>query len=398
MAELRIAINTTCAIAGGAITHLKHLLPALAEQLSGERVFLLGDSEAQKRIQPPSCFEWIDLPTTRGGFAGRLWQENVQVSKLLRSLGADVLFHPGNFAIFSSPIPQVILIHNLAPFLDEIIQEESLLQRLRLGLLRMLTNVSLRRVARAIFISSWGRDLVLGPRQIDPSRYPVIPFGAEHLAPDQSRTVLEQWGVSPDQFVLSVSHIYRYKRLEKLIDAYVEMGDRVRDWPLLIVGEPFDLLYTRQLKEKAERSIAPIIFTGGLDSASVGSLMSFSRAFVFTSEAENLPITLLEAMSAGSPIVTNRHCSMPEVCADCGRLRGTTTALRTARSWTVCCTMMLLARSFVSERSEGLRNSVGGKPLTRLSNCCAMLRESIDRSLLVQSDELHDVGQSGSIS
>jgi glycosyltransferase involved in cell wall biosynthesis len=44
--------------------------------------------------------------------------------------------------------------------------------------------------------------------------------------------------------------------------------------------------------------------------------MQAARAFVFTSEAENLPITLLEAMAAGCPIITNRYCSMPETCED----------------------------------------------------------------------------------
>jgi alpha-1,3-rhamnosyl/mannosyltransferase len=176
--------------------------------------------------------------------------------------------------------------------------------------------MSLDRVSRVIFISAWGRDLVLGPERRGSNRFPVIPFGAEHLSFDPSPAVLDRWGLEPDRFVLSVSHIYRYKRLEKLIDAYVEMGDLVEKWPLLIVGEPFDRSYTATLQEKAARSVAPIIFTGALGSDAVGSLMAFARAFVFTSEAENLPITLLEAMAAGSPIVTNRHCSMPEVCAE----------------------------------------------------------------------------------
>lgn len=44
--------------------------------------------------------------------------------------------------------------------------------------------------------------------------------------------------------------------------------------------------------------------------------MADCRIFAFSSEAENLPITLLEAMAAGCAIITNRSCSMPEVCGD----------------------------------------------------------------------------------
>jgi len=318
---LRIAVNTTSTIAGGTITHLRHLLPALEKEASGERVAVIGDVATLEKLGVPSSFEMIELPPAGSGFASRLRCENFVLPRILRSWKADVLFHPGNFAVFRSPIPQVILIHNLAPFLDEVIRGESVFQRARLQLLKQLTNKSLKQVACAIFISAWGRELVLGNRlgaeTLD--AFPVIPFGAEHLGGHggaESSDILAEWNVEPDAFVLTVSHIYRYKRLEKLIDAYVALGERASAWPLLIVGEPFDREYAMRLQERAEKSVAPIVFTGGLDARALASLMSNARVFAFTSEAENLPITLLEAMSAGSAIVTNRACSMPEVCGD----------------------------------------------------------------------------------
>jgi glycosyltransferase involved in cell wall biosynthesis len=310
----RIAINTTCAIAGGAITHLRHLLPALVEQLKDERVAVLGDAETFERIAVPDALEKIELPSATSGLLRRIHRENLLVPRLLAEWGADVLFHPANFRIFSTRVPQLILIHNLAPFIDEVIESESFGQRLRLRLLRTLTMSSVDRVARAIFISDWGRNLVLGTAVEDDRRFPVIPFGAEHLSRSRELSVLERFGLEQDGYVLSVSHLYRYKRLERLIQAYVDLGEKVRSWPLLIVGEPFDRDYAERLSRQAARSLAPIVFTGALDSDSIGSLMAHARAFVFTSEAENLPITLLEAMSAGSAVVTNRHCSMPEVC------------------------------------------------------------------------------------
>jgi glycosyltransferase involved in cell wall biosynthesis len=70
------------------------------------------------------------------------------------------------------------------------------------------------------------------------------------------------------------------------------------------------------MEERAESAKSRVIFTGRLDGGALASLMASCRAFVFTSEAENLPITLLEAMAAGCPIIANRHCSMPETCGD----------------------------------------------------------------------------------
>lgn len=316
MAGLTVAINTTCAVAGGAVTHLKNLLPHLVEQAGQDRIVVLGEASTRAKLQPPAGLEWVSLPDSKGGLVGRVVRESTLIPRLLQDLGADVLFHPGNFAVFRCPIPQVILIHNLAPFLEEVIEGESAAQRARLGILRRLTLRSLSCVDRVVFISKWGRQLVLGEQAPDEFRMPVIPFGAEHGSSNVDATRLERFDVEADRFVLTVSHIYRYKHLEKLISAWAQPGSAVRKWPLLVVGEPFDAGYSRRLEAMASQANGLVRFTGGLDSETLATLMQTARAFVFTSEAENLPITLLEAMAAGCPIITNRFCSMPETCEE----------------------------------------------------------------------------------
>lgn len=316
MDGLKVAINTTCAVAGGAVTHLRNLLPPLVERAGDHRLILLGEPSTREKLNSPEGVEWVDLPPATGGLVGRVWRENTLIPRMLRDLEADVVFHPGNFGIFRTETPQVILIHNLAPFLTEVIDGESAAQKVRLALLRRLTHASIARVDRVVFISKWGRELVLGSASADESRLPVIPFGSEHGARGTSDEPLDRFGLEHDGFVLSVSHIYRYKKIEKLIDAWNALGDRVADMPLLIVGEPFDQGYTARLEELAKSAKGRIVFTGSLDASSLATLMEATRCFVFTSEAENLPITLLEAMAARCPIITNRFCSMPETCEE----------------------------------------------------------------------------------
>ena len=52
------------------------------------------------------------------------------------------------------------------------------------------------------------------------------------------------------------------------------------------------------------------------DSAQLKELYERSSVFVFTSEAENFPIVLLEAMSAGHAIITADGTGCPEVVGD----------------------------------------------------------------------------------
>jgi glycosyltransferase involved in cell wall biosynthesis len=313
---MKIAINTSCAVAGGAITHLRRLLPELVSRLGSDDIVVIGDAQTREKIQPPSGLEWLETDPIRGGLLGRLWFENITLRGILESLGADVLFHPANFAAFRSPIPQVILIHNLAPFLPAVTSGESFGQKIRLGILHALTLKSLSVAARTIFISGWGRTQVIPDAAADDARMPVIAFGSEHGAKSSDPSVLSRFGLEKDQFILTVSHLYRYKKIEKLIDSVPLLRGRGIDLPIVIVGEPYDEEYSARMRARAEESGGRILFTGGLPAPALAALMLECRQFVFTSEAENLPITLLEAMACGCAIVTNRACSMPEVCAD----------------------------------------------------------------------------------
>jgi glycosyltransferase involved in cell wall biosynthesis len=288
----------------------------MASYVGRDEILAIGDAATRELLSPPPFVSWIETPPLRRGLARRLARENFDLPRRLRDLRADVLFHPGNFRVFRSGISQVILIHNLAPFMPALIEDESLFQRMRLPVLRGLTQSSLDRVSSVIFISEWGRRLVLRDRALDERRMSVIPFGSEHAVVESSPDACDRWSLKPDGYVLTASHLHRYKKLEKLIDAWVELGDRVSAWPLLVVGAPFDRQYSKRMEERAKSAKSRVIFTGHLDGGTLASLMASCRAFVFTSEAENLPITLLEAMAAGCPIVTNCHCSMPETCGD----------------------------------------------------------------------------------
>ena len=101
-------INGLGASAGGGLTYLYNVLPHLAK--AGVRSTVAVGPEFSKTF---SCdqteFLRIACP---GGSARRFWFEQKQLPALIQNCGADVLLSAGNFALYKSPVPQILLSRN----------------------------------------------------------------------------------------------------------------------------------------------------------------------------------------------------------------------------------------------------------------------------------------------
>ena len=97
---------------------------------------------------------------------------------------------------------------------------------------------------------------------------------------------------------------------------------------LAALKEPFEVNivgdgpYLSTVKSLAEQLGVKARFWGHMDNDSpdLKNLYESSAVFVFTSEAENFPIVLLEAMIAGAAIITTAGTGCAEVVEDTGLL------------------------------------------------------------------------------
>jgi glycosyltransferase involved in cell wall biosynthesis len=113
-----------------------------------------------------------------------------------------------------------------------------------------------------------------------------------------------------DRRILLVSRMLPRKGVQYLLAALPKLD--LGRFEVDIVG---DGPYLPTLKQMAAELRLPVRFWGWLDneSAELRSLYERSSIFVFTSEAENFPTVLLEAMAAGQAIVTCNGTGCPEV-------------------------------------------------------------------------------------
>lgn len=124
-----------------------------------------------------------------------------------------------------------------------------------------------------------------------------IPNGVNSIDTKYSNFI-EPFGLKPDGYILFVGRLIPTKGPGLLVEAYKKLDPDVK---LAIVGgSSHTSEYEKALKQHASEKI---YFLGYQYAETLWQLFQDCRLFVFPSEIEGLPITLLEAMSFGKPIL-----------------------------------------------------------------------------------------------
>ncbi len=152
-------------------------------------------------------------------------------------------------------------------------------------------------------------------------KFTFIPNGAE-VSFEPDTTLLHEWGLKPERYILSVSRLVRHKGIHYLIKAFRELEEKSKlpnNMKLVIVGAPANTEdYQEYLKVMSSGS-DNIIFTGAQSGRKLEALFSHAAAFVQPSEDEGLSLALLEAMAYGLlPIVSNIPANMEAIQNETG--------------------------------------------------------------------------------
>ncbi|MDO8565728.1 MAG: glycosyltransferase family 4 protein [Candidatus Moranbacteria bacterium] len=139
-------------------------------------------------------------------------------------------------------------------------------------------------------------------------KFSLVPNGAD-VAFEPDTNFLNQWGLRPKRYILSVSRLIAHKGIHYLIKAFNELENMNKipnNFKLVIVGAPtYTKEYETYLKVLAEGH-SNIIFVGEQTGKTLEELFSHAYLFVQPSEDEGLSLALLEAMGHGlMPIVSD---------------------------------------------------------------------------------------------
>jgi glycosyltransferase involved in cell wall biosynthesis len=327
---IRLFINGLAASAGGGLTYLRNVIPHLARRVDTETAVLLNPAIRREFGELPNI-SFVETAETSGVFR-RVVREQTTLPKLIRRSGAQVLISAGNFALWNSPVPQILLSRNSlytsGDFLRDVrargdfaIWADTLVKSwLARRSIRCADTTIAPSEAFAQELSQWsGRKVLSVHHGFDPDTFTS---DAAPL-PSAVQTQLEQ---GKDALrLLFVSHYNYYRNFETLFRAMPILSSRLK-------GKKVKLFLTCRLNSgdnpgayRAESAAllandlrGDLVELGTIPYRSLHHLYRACNIYVTPAYAESFAHPLIESMSSGLPVVASDLPVHREICGDAG--------------------------------------------------------------------------------
>jgi len=320
---LRILIDVRRARDFGVGTYTRNLVNALG-QIDTEDQFLLagleGDHSSLAAL-PPNFSRVICQVPSFG------WSNHVGFPWFVRRQRPDLCHIPLNIVPFGMPRPYVVTIHDMSSLLYPTPEEKANAQ-LRVVRFRH----GLKRAEKVVTVSASTQRDVEGLLGIPQNRIcyihnaPDPRFTARRLARQDNpeKAARERADILAKHqigwpFLLYAGNIRPHKNIPRLVEAFALVREELenhpvyRDLRLVIIGN--DISKHPQVRRAViqTRVEKMVRFFGFVPFDTLGAFYEAAEAFVFPSLYEGFGLPPLEAMACGTPVISSRVASLPEV-------------------------------------------------------------------------------------
>lgn len=166
-------------------------------------------------------------------------------------------------------------------------------------LLRYAEGVALRTADRVIFVNKFQMEKYKDNIR---KKSVYLPNGINNMPIDPNTDYLEEIGIKPGKYILSVGRITKEKGFDTLIKAY-KQAERNGFKLVIAGGVEFESSYMNELKELATNE--DIIFTGYTYGEKLYQLYTHAGLYILASRNEGFPLVLLEAMRYGLDVLVS---------------------------------------------------------------------------------------------
>ncbi len=307
----------------------------------GVGTYIKNLTRALAKVDPENRYTLIAYPSDQDEFANlganfqvvnyslsdSAWRDQLEFPLFVRRLGADLVHIPLHQVPLLLPKPYIVTVHDLSALFYECPEGwrgHWRLYRLRRGVMRAecvicVSRATARDVHNLLGVSP-GRLRVIynapDPRFLWPER------GQEG---DKERQLIEhtlgRYQVHYP-FLLYVGSVRPQKNVPRLVEAFAVVRSELaahpkyRDLRLIIIGDEISKYPQLRLAMMRMRVEDAVRFLGFVPIDTLRVFYRAAEAFVFPSLYEGFGLPPLEAMAAGTPVVTANSSSIPEVVGD----------------------------------------------------------------------------------
>lgn len=322
---MRIGINATFNPSGGSLPQLVNLLRHLTDLDRANEVLVWTTARNKTLLEFANQRNFKVIVASLAGISPymRVLWEQTFLPLILRQKEIDVVFCPGNLAPFVSPAARVLWIGTIGPFWEGMYRLRlTPKERLRYHALRVLMSLSAKHSELVIFESEYTRSFFIERYGLSRHRTRVIHIGRSTIFQPKKgvevQRVMAKYGLTTP-YVLSVSHLYKYKNVIRLVEAFGKIQNQIPpNLKLALVGRIVSEEYLSEIQVAIHRNRldGKVLIVGLVAYEELPYLYSGSEIFVFPSPCENFAYTLVEAMSCGASITCSNTTTMPEACGD----------------------------------------------------------------------------------
>ena len=253
----------------------------------------------------PGAYAVLRPPPRLAHRAGHAWEQLVLPARVAR-LGAPLLLCPANLAPAASR-RTVLVLHDAAA-----LRHPAWYSGVYAAWQRRLLPVLAARARRIVTVSEFSRSELAELLGVDPARVSVVPGGVDgRFTPSaDAEGARRALGLERPYVLCVASHTAR-KNLGALVPAARALAADGVD--LAVAGG-------HRPQFAAEQGLDALRLLGHVDDALLPGLYAGAEAFALPSLYEGFGLPVLEAMAAGTPVLTTTAGALPETCGGAARL------------------------------------------------------------------------------
>lgn len=169
-----------------------------------------------------------------------------------------------------------------------------------------------------ITISEASKKDILTEFIYDKNKIFVVPNGVDFdlynkpIEGEKLKEISEKYQL-PNKFVVYLGGIRKHKNVDNLIRAYALLSEAIRKEVSLVITQGNEELKKLAVTLRVEKQV---FFTPYIAEEDKPAVYKLASAMAFISSYEGFGLPIIEAMAAGTPVITSNVSSMPEVAGN----------------------------------------------------------------------------------